>query len=900
MNEKGKSFVKAYDLSGLWRCEAAEGTFQVSLPGTLDTNGIGHADAIAAPWHPDEHCNDALSSASVIATRLTRKHTYEGPAAFVRELAFAPPQGKRVFLAFERARHLSLRVNGQHVPHFLPPSISSPNVFEVTGLLNGQDEIALICDNSYPGWPHDDIVFSSAATDETQTNWNGVLGYMRLCVKEPVFIHDLRVYPHGDTMDAIAEISADRAWQGKLRIESDALKEPAELAAQGEAGFAQICLKSLRLRSDVRRWDEGEGNLYALTASLGGEAKTVSFGVRDFAACDGHLTLNGRNIFLRSEANCAVFPETGYPPMDAASWKEILGTYKRYGVNCMRFHSHCPPIAAFAAADELGMMMQPELSHWNPRNAFESEASRAYYRAELEGILRMLANHPSFVMLSFGNELHMGEGGQAYADSLLALARETDPTRLYASGSNNHYGAKGENPADDYYTSFCYQGHDLRATSSPMTGWLNERYPDLRTDYAPAMAAIRKACDQPVISFEVGQYEILPDFDELDDFHGVTVPDNLRLIREKVEAAGLAPRWKEYVRATGELSLLCYRAEIEAALRTEGMSGISLLGLQDFPGQGTALVGMLNSHLRPKPYAFARPERFARFFADALPLVLLPRMTYVSGEMLQARVRLANYSKKAIQGAARWSLCAEGFSLCGELAPVSAPCGTLTDLGELHIPLKGIEKAVKLTLTVSLPGCSNDYAIWVYPDESVSCPQNVYECRSLDAQALDVLRSGGAVFLAPDSTQDALPEAIKSQFSTDFWSVGTFPAQPGGMGLLIDASHPLFAHFPTDSHTDWQWFAMASQRAAILPQELRNVKPIVTVMDSYAYLRPMAQLMECRCGGGRLLLCTMGLHNLTQYPEARALINAIYRYMDSKQFAPETEITPELIQSIVR
>ncbi len=892
--------MKAYDLSGVWQCTTAEGAYQVSLPGTLDTNGVGHADSVAAPWHPDEHCNDALSSASVIATRLTRKHTYEGPAVFMRELAFALPQGKRIFLECERTRHLSLRVNGRSVPHFLPPSISSPNIFEVTGLLNGQDKLELICDNSYPGWPHDDIVFSSAATDETQTNWNGMIGYLRLRVQEPVFIHDLRVYPHGDTVDVIAEISADRAWQGNLRIESDAFKEPAELAAQGESGFAQIRMTGLRLRGDVRRWDEGEGNCYALTASLGADAQTVSFGVRDFAACDGRLTLNGRNIFLRSEANCAVFPETGHPPMDVGSWKEILAVYKSYGVNCMRFHSHCPPIAAFAAADELGMLMQPELSHWNPRNAFESEESRAYYRAELEGILRMLANHPSFVMLSFGNELHMGIGGQAYADSLLALARSIDPTRLYASGSNNHYGQKGENPADDYYTSFCYHAHDMRATSSPMTGWLNERYPDLRTDYAPAMAEIRKACDQPVVSFEVGQYEILPDFDELADFNGVTVPDNLRLIKEKVKAAGLAPRWKEYVRATGELSLLCYRAEIEAALRTEGMSGISLLGLQDFPGQGTALVGMLNSHLNPKPYAFARPERFARFFRDALPLVLLPRMTYVSGEALQAHVCFANYSKKAIEGAAKWSLCGEGVSLCGEFAPVSAQCGGLTDIGTLRIPLCGIQRAVKLTLTVSLRACRNDYSIWVYPDEEIACPENVYECRSLDERALDVLRSGGTVFLAPDSTQEALPKSIRSQFSTDFWSVGTFPAQPGGMGQLIDASHPIFAHFPTDMHTNWQWWPMASQRAVILPDELRGIKPIVTLMDSYAYLRRMAQLMECRCGGGRLLLCTMGLHNLMQYPEARALLRAIYRYMGSERFAPEDEIAPEVIFGLVK
>lgn len=898
--QKGDGPVNTIDLSGLWRCATTEETALVQLPGTLDLGGVGHADLVAAPWHPDENCNDALASAGVIATRFTRRHTYEGAAVFSRLLEFSPPAGKRLFLECERTRHLTMRINGQDVPHFLPPSISAPNVFEVTGLLTGHDEVELTCDNSYPGWPHDDIVFSSAATDETQTNWNGVIGRFCLRIEEPVFISAVRVYPRGNTADVCVDVSADCAWDAALSVNSDALAEPVTIRASGEAGTSCVRLRGLHLSRGVRFWDEYEGNLYTLTAELMDDAKTVSFGVRDFAARDGKLTLNGRNIFLRSEANCAVFPETGHPPMDTAAWRGILAVYKSYGVNCMRFHSHCPPEAAFTAADEMGMLMQPELSNWNPRNAFSSPESQAYYRAELEGVLRMLANHPSFVMLSLGNELHMDDDGQAYANALLDFARDMDPTRLYAAGSNNHYGAKGENPADDFYTSFCYREHDLRATSSPMTGWLNERYPDLRTDYARAVSALHDVCGQPVISFEVGQYEILPDFAELDAFSGVTVPDNLKLIRDKVKAAGLMPRWEEYVNATGELSLLCYRAEVEAALRTRGMSGISLLGLQDFPGQGTALVGMMNSHLKPKPYLFARPDRFAAFFTGILPLVLLPRFTFTEGEMLEACVRMANYGRNALRGKALWSLEGDHVSLNGEFAPATVEPGGLSDIGVLRVPLPESGRAEKLTLTVRVCGYSNAYPIWVYPAKSVDRPADVYECRSLDAAALRMLSGGGTVFLAPDSTEEALPHSIKSQFSTDFWSVGTFPAQPGGMGLLIDKAHPVFAHFLTDTHTDWQWWVFAAQRAVILPDSLRHVKPIVTVMDSYAYLRPMAQLLECRCGGGRLMISTLNLHHLQRYPEARALQSAIYRYLGSDAFAPEQEISPEIIALLVR
>ena len=891
--------MNAFDLSGTWRCETGEGCAPAQLPGTLDTNGIGHADLTAAPWHPDENVNDALASQDVIATRLTRRHTYEGAAVFTRALSFVPPVGKRVFLFCERTRRLSLRVNGQEVPPFLPASLSTPVLFELTGLLTGRDELALTCDNRYPGWPHDDIVFSSAATDETQTNWNGVIGELSLRVEEPVFIHALRAYPRGDALDVWLEISADRAFQTDVTVISDALAAPVSITAQGGPGFSSVALRGLPLRADVRRWDEGEGNLYALSASLGGVAKTVSFGVRTFCAQNGRFVLNGRPLFLRGETNCAVFPETGHPPTDVASWRHILAVYQSYGVNCVRFHSHCPPEAAFIAADETGMLMQPELSHWNPRNAFSSPESRAYYRAELEGVLCMLANHPSFVMLTLGNELHMNEDGQAFADSLLALARSIDPTRLYAAGSNNHYGARGPHPADDFYAACCCRAHALRATSSPMTGWLNERCPDLRTDYAPAMRAIRAVSDQPVLSFEVGQYEVLPDFDELAAFRGVTRPDNLRLIRSRVEAASLLPRWRTYVEATGELALRCYRAEVEAALRTEGLSGLFLLGLQDFPGQGTALVGMMDSHLSPKPYAFAQPERFARFFTAVLPLVLLPRLTYTAGETLAADVRVANYGRQALGGVPVWTLEGGGVSLRGTLPCARAACGAATDLGSISVPLDGIKKAARLTLTVSLCGHENSYDLWVYPDEPAVCPERVYECRTLDARALQVLQRGGRVFLAPDSTQEALPHSIRGQFSTDFWSVGTFPAQAGGMGLLIDAAHPVFASFPTDAHTDFQWWPMASRRAVILPEALRGLRPIVTLMDSYAYLRPMAQLFECRCGGGRLLFSSLGLHHLTQYPEARALLFSIYRYMGSEAFAPAQEAPVEEIRTIL-
>ena len=899
-----------YSLEGIWEAKLGDGTrHEMRLPGTLDENGIGHRDTGANQWHPDAGLGNAgadFDPDAPIATRFTRKYTYEGAVEISRRITYIPPEGKRVFLEAERARCLRLLVDGREVSPVEETSISTPYVFEVTGLLGGENRLTLISDNSYPGLPHDDIVFSSAATDETQTNWNGVLGFLRLRVEEPVFLSAIRVYPRGNSLTVQAEIDAGSAYQGMLTVQSEALKEPVTRKVSVEKGKTQLLLEELPPASEVRRWEEYEGNLYQLSAALTGcEEKTVRFGIRTFGDNgSGRLALNGRTIFLRSEANCAEFPEAGHPPMTVEEWSKILAVYKSYGVNCMRFHSHCPPEAAFSAADEMGMLMQPELSHWNPRNAFVAEESFAYYQKELRQIIRTLANHPSFVMLTFGNELWTDETGHRRMSRLLKMARELDDTRLYADGSNVHYGTIGCGQDSDFYTSQCWFQEDLRGTFAAMgkeksriKGYINNQYPNACTSYDETMKHLRESYKKPVFSFEVGQFEVLPDFDELKEFHGVSDPANLRLIQDKVKKLGLEDVWKRYVEATGELSRIGYREEIEAAMRTEELSGISLLGLQDFPGQGTALVGMLNSHLEPKPFDFAKPERFRAFFRDALVLVNLPSYTYQAGDILRAEITAANFGRQEISGQPEYRLTGKEVLIQGALPRVSCPAGKLTKAGILEIPLEGINRPVRLDLTVTIGTMTNTYPVWVYPEMHPICPDSVHETKVLDEQALRVLENGGCVYLSPDADREHLPASIQAQFTTDFWSVGTFPAQEGGMGQLIDETHPLFEEFPTEFHTNWQWWPMASRRALILP---RPVKAIVTEMDSYAYLRPMAQLFECRCGNGKLMVSSMGLQDLQQYPEARALLAAIYRYMDSCRFMPDQEMTVEEIRKLVK
>ena len=954
-------------LNGKWHVVLEDGTTgQMDLPGTLDENGIGHRDVGANQWHPDAVLGNAageIDKDAPIATRFTRRHTYEGEARISRKITVPDYGTDRLFVLAERARALRLLVDGEACSVFRQGTLSTPYIFELTGAAPGEHEFTFLSDNSYPGMPKAAICYSSAATDETQTNWNGILGECSMYTRPQNFIDSLRVYPRavkkeeknkagGYVLDVCVELApgAKKVYKdAKIILQSEALaageledtQTLTEIISYSGEGLAEagtdkeenpktmeIWFRDLPLRENVKLWDEDEGNLYEMAVTLdngmsaedkGGstaECRT-RFGIRSFGDNgSGRLALNGRAIFLRGEANCAEYPETGHPPMTIPEWKEMLLKYRSYGINFVRFHSHCEPEAAFAAADELGMLLQPELSHWDPKDAFGTEESYRYYRAELVDLLKTYANHPSFVMLTLGNELQAQDEGRERMRELVRTAKRMDPTRLYANGSNAFYGEEGCDPESDFYTSQSCKDVVIRGTFSGMRGYLNENYPSADRTYDEAMAEIRKEYQKPVFSFEVGQFEVLPDFEELESFHGISDPVNLKLIKKRVEERGLLPTWEKYVEATGELSRLAYREEIEAAMRTRELSGISLLGLQDFPGQGTALVGMMNSHLEPKPYDFARPERFREFFQECRILVKLPHYTYEAGERLIAEVEAANFGKGNIEGVFCWTLAGKkSVSENGNCEPAEIKSkntviatgedteiticrpGSYTEVGSLDIPLDFVEKNTALTLKVRIGDSISAYPIWVYRKTTPVCPENVYETRAFDMKTREILQNGGRVYLSPDADKESLPNSIKTQFTTDFWSVGTFADQEGGMGQLIDTEHPIFKEFPTDFHTDWQWWIMATKRAVILPHPM---KTIITEMDSYAFLRPMAQMIEFRCLKGKVLLSTMELHKSQQYPEVRALQASIYTYLSGENFEPAEEITEEELSMLVR
>ena len=894
-----------YDLAGEWKLSLSaysgdlQPTDKVTLPGTLDTNKKGNYNAY-------EDIN-----------RLSRYFTYTGPATYQMDVYISGGwSDKNIVLYMERSRQTSVWVNGVEVEspetsNVLPAS----QRYNLSGALQygKYNTIAITVDNTYTDLPKNGISNSHMATDETQTNWNGIVGAFSLQINNKAYMEDLRVYPNQDltsvTVEADLVNNADAAYNGVLTLQCAGAEKRninVSLAAGEKKTFT---VSDYAMPKDVKLWSEFETPLYEMTASLdnGGRAQE-KFGMRRFHSEDSRLTINGKTVFLRNESNCAVFPLTGYAPMDEESWKDLFTAYKSYGINSVRFHSWCPPEAAFSAADQLGLYLQPELSCWDGP-MLGDEVRRNYYRKEAFAIIKEYANHPSFVMMTFGNELsYQGNDYIEQGDRLISELQQKDSTRLYAPGSNVAFGSVDPAPHADFYTAERFLNSNFRGSYGGLNGHVNQQYPSSMVNYDDAVAQLAEL-GVPSFSFEVGQYQVFPDvLSEPQKYTGVLDARNFKLIAENLKEKGFTETdVRRAIEASGMLSRIGYKAEIEAARRTAGMSGISLLGIQDFSGQGTALVGMMNALGESKPYDFADPEAFSSFFSPVAPLFETSKFCWTNEEKLTGSLLLSNYAQDDVKGEISYKLTEKDGSVFyeGKTKSVLFKQGELTGAGEISISLGSIQAPTQLKLEIACQDAHNSYDFWVYPTEDKVSDGEVYITEYLDDIAIQILDEGGKVFLSPKASKTALPDSLEGRFSTAFWSTYD-QSQPGTMGLLLDPEHPLFEAFPTDYYSNYQWWAMSRYGRPMNLEALKNengerIEPLVKVIDGFANLNNMGLLYEAAVGNGKLVVSSMGLDQLEyEYPEAKALRNAIIRYMNSDNFDPSFQVDIEKVKAQVQ
>ena len=883
----------------------------VTLPGTTDTNKKGNA-----PQTTTE------------TTHLTRLHSYVGRAWYRREVTIPQDwKNHQIVLFLERTKPTVVYVDGQRAGE--SDDISTAQTYDLTAQLTpGRHTITLMVDNGETV-PPQLLSNSHAYTEDTQTNWNGVIGAMYLEARPIIRIESMEVRP-----DAKAQrVDVVMTTTGKVRKGTHITVTATPQNFHGKVLTADywvgrnlqpsgdgIWQFSLQLGPEAQTWDEYHPNLYTLTVNMekkkARDQMSKNFGLMDFRVADHHFMANGKEIFLRGKHDACVFPLQAHGPMSRREWLDYLGKCRDYGINHIRFHSWCPPEAAFEAADELGIYMQPELPFWGDFNK-DDQRLMTFLHKEGDHIIRTYGHHPSFVMFALGNELW---GSIEQMASFVEDFRKMAPQKLFTFGSNYYLGYQGVKPGMDYFTT-CRVGGEAWGSFDTHTrgsfsfadtydgGLINHTPPNTVMNFQEACAR----SEVPVISHETAQFQTYPDFDEIHKYTGVLYPYNMQVFYKRLVQAGMARQAKDFHLASGQWSLQLYKADVEMDLRTPNMAGFQLLDLQDYPGQGSAYVGVLDAFMDEKRFMreTGGGKTWRQFCARVVPMAEMERMCYSNGEKLKARVVLSNYgsgegSEACRNGKLKWQLKTGGVVLCEGSLPIADSSRGLTEIGQIEADLSGIRSATRcdLVLEASLnpsgSSFANSYPVWVYPADNDlgSLKKGIVITRKWDDSIARRLEQGASVLWMPD-TAEWKGHVVGGLFQTDYWNYRMFKTisennhkavSPGTLGILTDPAHPLFADFPTEMHTSWQWFPVVKASSPMILDNLpEGYTPIVQVIDNIERNHRLGLVFEFAVGKGRLLVCMSDLEQAGNRVEGRQFYASLLRYMHSPEFQPKTQ-----------
>lgn len=866
------------DLSGLWRFQLdpmgfgktpgselylSKLTETIELPGSMDEGGKGIRNIVA---HVD---------------RLSRKFEYCGQAWYQREVVIPKEWEEReIILSLERCHwETAVFVDGE--PVATDERLSTPNRFILTKQLTpGLHTLTLCVDNrlKYPmdQWNH-------GTTEYTQTNWNGVVGRMELIAKPSSYIGKMKIYPDIEAKKVnvrlALHVTGNNPTKGELTLrirEKDGKEVCQTVIPLSLSGKENKIEQELALGKDIKLWNEFSPALYELIATLtteaGEDTYTSVFGMRHVEQGRHHIRVNGRDIHLRGVLDCCVFPLTGYPATDVKEWKRIMGTVKDHGMNHVRFHSWCPPEAAFDAADELGLYLQVELPMWI-KDVGQYPARRDFFEREMYAILDEYGNHPSFILYCNGNE---NEGDFAVLEDLVKKGQAYDSRHLYSAST-----ARTHVAADQYYTS-----HVAASVGDTNRRWITVYEGKPSTDWDRSEES---AIDVPVIAHETGQRCMYPDFEEMKKYTGVLEPRNFKVYQDRLAKNGMLHQAGDFFRATGAHTVLQYKEVNEALLRTSTSGGFQLLGLSDFPGQGSAFVGILDAFWESK--GLVTPEKYRESCAPIVLLARLPKRTYTNAETFTVKMEIYHFGPEAIRkGQLTWQLEDESGDIAasGKLSHKEIPFSTVDSLGVIHIPLDKITTAGRYTLKARIAGnIRNEWDIWVYPAVKQPASEGYKYVRRW-SEAKELLQKGENVLLIPDSCAGR-----KTHFVSHFWNPIMFNWKPMIVGTCIEHRHPVFRDFPTSYYADWQWWDILNYATAVDLTDIRALTPVIQSVDSYEFNRKLGVSFEACVGSGKLFVLVVDpVKDIEKRPAMQQLLMSVRNYVASDRFAPTVTLQP--------
>lgn len=843
------------DLSGKWRYNISEQYDFTGerftddgfiLPGSTCDNHIGKK----------QEYYDEMSKEAVRAPR--ERYEYISPIWLQRDIEISDDDinGKNIRLFLERVNIASelwiddVKIDRQII------ELSAPHIYDLSGkITEGTHMLTLKIDNR--NLLNLDTMASGYSID-TQGYWNGIIGRIELQSDNIFHIDNIQVYPDEKGITVKVTETSDVYAP---HIHKDALVEISVITPDGK----ELCKKQNNIKlynskqadylrydiKDIVWWNEFNPALYTLKVKYICEnfedEKSVRFGMRTIKTENKHILLNNKQISLRGTIDCAIYPLTGYPPMDIEVWKKNLKTVKDYGLNHVRFHAWCPPECAFEAADELGIYISVEMPLWLNRDVCALETGedpihRQYFMNEAITISKTYGNHPSFIMFSNGNE-NMGDFD--LLNDITTCIKAYDPRRLYTLTTNFDHPVM---PCEDYLCAFEAYGNPVRIQHIHDIAAENTYF-----DY-------KKAVDDtpvPVISFEVGQYCVYPDVDVIDSYTGNMLPVNFDAIKKHMLKKNVYHRLKDYIRASGDLAVKLYKEDIEAALRTKDFGGFELLSLCDYTGQSTATIGILDVFFRSKD--LIEPKKFREFAGNVVPLFKAKRI-FKNDEMLEAELDLYDFGETKITDFEYILKIYNGNELFYE---------SIIKDNKISIPLNKIEKSTQLNVVLEVNGYKNEWRIFVFvPCESKSDIRYIHTQDELN----QICETGGKAIV----TKDCFEDPVKGSFVPVFWSPVHFPAQRP-CGAIIDNEHPIFKDFPTEKYPDYQWKRLLDSSAgADISKFKKDVKMIIETVPNFFNNIQSSPLFETTIGKAELLFCGFDLD--ADYPEVKQLKYSIENY----------------------
>lgn len=905
------------DLQGIWELFLDEKKEYSKPPKGNDTICLPDSTA---------HAKKGKENKTPTTAHMVENYHFEGYAWYSKEIEVKQEWvEKNIVLFLERTRISTVFIDGEEVDTL--DSLCGFHRHDLTGKLTaGVHVLTVRVDNTdYP------TKGGHMTSPDTQTNWNGILGKMELQIREKVYPENVQVYAStsecvkvkADILNVVNKGTAGTATgMARVKISRKDGVHTGELLYEREFPYENGCLEAkFALQGEDLLWDEYHTNLLQATVIVEEESCAADFGIRKLSHESRRLLINGKQVFWRGKHDGLVFPYTGYAPMTVEAWKKVLSTAKEYGINHYRFHTCCPPEAAFTAADELGIYMEPELPFWGTITAPGEEQynglEQEYLIEEGYRILRDFGNHPSFVMLSMGNELW---GNKERINDFLKAYKEADNRHFYTQGSNNFQFCPMVLPDEDVFCgvrlaqdrlfrgsyAMCDapQGHiqtDVPNTihnydemiAPESVGDIHDIKEEIEIQYGTGAKKV-KAVDGdnalipqvPIISHEIGQYDFFPDLRELERYEGVGQPLYLKIYKERLQAAGLYEDWEAFFEATGKLAIDCYKRELEAAFRSKELSGFQLLDLQDFPGQCVALVGVLNAWMESK--GLITPKEWRSFCNDVVILGEIERFVVEEGDVVTIPVKISNSTPQVFHGKQLvYSVASQKETLSEGILDIPVSGERVYAAGTVQFTVSMLTKPQKLQVKLHIKESEyeNTYTLWAYPKTQISITDEAitYEGQTVKIvktieEALELKDLGEKVICIPE----AKAEDVEGTYCTDFWNYPMFRSisesmkrkvPVGTLGLYIQGKELFSEDFPCESYSTPQWYHLVTHSHCTVLDGREDTELLVQPIDNIERCHKLGMIYYEQ----GVPVCTSKIYEIAQYPEVKAFAVALWK-----------------------